>query len=306
MNGLLEFVEEHLNVWWLRPESALCDSIASSAVSQHEMTRPSLDLGSGNGIFSFITAGGKFTPDYDWHRNVDPTGFSENQDIYNTCVEPPSESRILRAPDYKIDYALDHKPNLLRQAAGLGLYVDIVAADANHVLPFFDDSFQTIFSNILYWLDSPEVSFKELYRILRPSGRALICLQDPKFKEYCMSYQWKERESRMLQILNRGRSETNLWRISYTELKQLCRTVGFKLVSHEYYLSPLTLRVWDIGVRPLSAVLTKMVQKLSDADRAAIKEEWIETIRPFVLELAELDRASKEQGGFHFAVLEKP
>ena len=88
-------------------------------------------------------------------------------------------------------------------------------------------------------------------------------------------------------------------------LTTLARSLGFKVVSHTCYLSPLTLKAWDIGLRPLSPVLIKMVNKLTSADRLAIKAEWMNTVRPFLAELYELDRKSTEQGGYHFVCLEK-
>ena len=262
------FLDDQLNVNWLRPESALWDAIASEAVSQHEVTSPSLDLGSGNGLFSFITAGGAFSPEYDWYLNANPAGFWENRDIYDTYTISPQPRWIIRRPTYQMDWALDLKGTLLCQAQALGFYRQVVTADANQRLPFEDESFQTLFSNILYWLDSPERSLCEIWRILRPRGRALLCLQDHKFKDYCMSYRWKELGSEILRLCNRGRSESARWTISYAELKALARTMDFKMVSHSYYLSPLTLRAWDIGLRPLSAVLINMVQKLNPSDAA--------------------------------------
>jgi SAM-dependent methyltransferase len=300
-----DFVDAHLNVWWLRPESALFDAIASGVIAQHEMRRPSLDFGSGNGIFSFITAGGLFSPDYDWHRNVDPKGFWENRDIYDTFLIPQTSDWILKKPDRQFDYALDHKHSLLQQAKRLDFYLNTVRGDGNRSLPFGDESFQTVFSNILYWLNSAENSMREVWRVLRPAGRFLLCLQDHRFKEYCVSYQWRQRNSELLRLLNRGRSESNVWTLSYPDLMDLSKKSGFKVISHEYYLSPLTLKVWDIGLRPLSAALIKMVQKLTEADRREIKREWIDTLRPFILELCHLDQESKEQGGFHFVCLEK-
>jgi SAM-dependent methyltransferase len=299
------FLDAHLNVGWLRPESALWDAIASSVVSQFPMASPSLDLGAGNGIFSFITAGGAFSPEYDWYRNVDPRGFWANEDIYDTLLAPPREAWVASRPESGIDCALDAKPNLLRQSKSLKFYRNVAVANANHPLPFHEGSFQTVFSNILYWLDSFDASLKEIRRVLRAGGRALLCLQDHKFKEYCISYRWRELNSEVLRLLNRGRSESSLWTISYSELMALAKGIGFKVVTHSYYLSPLTLRAWDIGLRPLSPVLIKMVGKLSEADRLLIKSEWIETLRPFLSELYELDRKSNEQGGYHFVCLEK-
>lgn len=300
-----DFLREHLNVWWLRPESALWDAIASEVISQVPFESPSLDLGSGNGIFSFITAGGAFSPEYDWFRNLDPQGFWDNRDIYDTFITPPGKSWIIREPKYQIDCALDVKANLLHQAQVLGFYHNLVVANATLSLPFEDDSFQTVFSNILYWLDSMETTLKEVWRVLRPGGHALLCLQDHKFKEYCISYRWRELNSEVLRLLNRGRSESSCWTISYPELITLARKFHFRVVAHSYYLSPLTLKMWDIGLRPLSPVLIKMVHKLDETDRLSIKLEWIQILRPFLRELCDLERKSEEQGGYHFVCLEK-
>ena len=71
----IDFLKAHLNVAWLRPESALWDAIASTIISKMKLPPPTLDLGCGNGIFSFITAGGDFSIEYDWYKNVDTEGF---------------------------------------------------------------------------------------------------------------------------------------------------------------------------------------------------------------------------------------
>jgi len=54
-NLLLDF----LNVEWLRPESAFWNAIAAYALQgcRYEVERPALDLGAGNGLFSFTAAG---------------------------------------------------------------------------------------------------------------------------------------------------------------------------------------------------------------------------------------------------------
>lgn len=300
-----DFLDAHLNVSWLRPESALCDAIASDLIAAHPLASPALDLGSGNGIFSFITAGGRFADEYDWYRNVDVSGFWDNQDIYDRFVAPIKPEWITRRPLRGYDVALDAKRSLLRQAQGLDWYGRIVQADANRPLPFAQESFQTIFSNILCWLQSPEAALQEIRRLLKPTGRVYLCLQDPVFKRYCPSYQWRKRGSELLRLLNRGRDESSAWALSMAELKRLCKRVGLRVATHTSYLSPLTLKAWDIGLRPLSPVFVKMLGKLNEDDRLEIKREWIETLRPFLLELLAMDRASRARGGFLFLTLER-
>ena len=300
------FLEEHLNVNWLRPESALWDAIASGHIAEHVFDPPSLDLGSGNGLFSFVTAGGALALSYDWYQNAEPEGFWENRDIYDTVVDLPTKQSIVRSPRYVIDCALDHKVSLGRQAAALGgFYRRVLIADATRTLPVGDATFQTVFSNILYWLDSPEEALRQVWRILRPGGRALLCLQNTRFEEYCSSYRWEQSGSNLLRLVNCGRSQLGLWTISYRELSAISARIGFEMMAHRYYLSPLTLKTWDIGLRPLSPVLIKMARRLSERDRLEVKLEWLETLTPFLRELYELDQKSTDQGGFHFVCLGK-
>jgi hypothetical protein len=60
--------EELLNVFWLRPETALWREIDVRAMKQFSFKAPSLDLGCGDGIFSFIRSGGGFSSDFDAFR----------------------------------------------------------------------------------------------------------------------------------------------------------------------------------------------------------------------------------------------
>ena len=297
--------KNHLNVAWLRPESALCDAIASTIISKHKIKSPSLDMGCGNGIFSFITAGGDFSIDYDWYINVDVAGFWENKDIYNTCNVNKLEQYIVKKPEYTFTYGLDHKNNLLTQAGSLGFYDNMILHDANQILPFENSTFNTVFSNILYWLNEPLKSLGEIHRILHNGGRALICIPNVKFAEYCFTFSWEEKKSSLLKKLNRGRSEAVQWSASYDEFIKLAKNAGFSIVDHMYYWSRLTLTIWDIGLRPISPYLIKMANKLSPEDRRAIKLEWVDTLGEILLPLYEMEMNSQEEGGFHFFVLQK-
>ncbi len=299
-----DVLEAHLNIQWLRPESALWDAIASSVLAPLNLRGPALDLGCGNGLFSFLTAGGRFSPDYDGYRNVRADA-EEGEDLYDAFVAGPLSEWIVQQPAYRFHCALDAKPNLLRQAAALGFYGETVVANANQRLPFPDEAFHTVFSNMLYWLDSPESVLRDLWRILRQGGRAVLCVPDPRFLESCPSYAWRARGSEALRLLNRGRFESVRWTASSEDLEALAARAGFSVASDVTYLAPLTLKTWDIGLRPLAPVLLKMVGKLADPERLAIKMEWVDVLRPFLQELYEMDRDYRGPGGFHCVQMEK-
>ena len=169
--NIKNILENFLNVYWLRPETALWRTIDVLAMDSLIFKSPSLDLGCGDGVFSFIRAGGEFAPGFDVFQSVTALDrYFENVDIYNSYDDGFISSVITKKPDSKIDVAFDHKEALLKKAATLGLYRKMVCRDANLGLPFDDSSFETVFSNVIYWLDSPQNIFKEVARALAPTG----------------------------------------------------------------------------------------------------------------------------------------
>jgi len=300
-----DFLKEHLNIWWLRPESALWDAIASATISQSKINAPSLDLGCGNGLFSFITSGGCFAPSYDWFRNVDVEGFWENKDIFDTDCGIEISEHIIKKPNFKFTYGLDHKNNLLVQAEKLNFYNHLITHDANNPLPFPDGSMKTVFSNILYWLKDPIMTLGEVSRILEDGGRALVCLPNSNFYDFCESYRWKEKKSELLRIINRGRSDNILWVANKDEFSLQAKNVGLTVVHHKYYLSKQTLEIWDTGLRPFSPYLIYMANRLPNKEREQVKIKWVEDINKLLLELYKSDKMLREERGFQFFELEK-
>ncbi|MDD5155675.1 MAG: methyltransferase domain-containing protein [Candidatus Omnitrophica bacterium] len=299
------YLREHLNLVWLRPESALWDAIASSLVSRYNVMSPSLDLGCGSGLFSFITAGGRFSCEYDVYVNLSAEGFWENKDIYDAAAVKDLDTYIVKSPRGKFDFGLDHKKNLLNQAGMLHCYRELKLHNANNRLPFADGELGTVFSNIIYWLDDLKKSIREIYRVLRKGGTAILCMPNTKFLDYCASYRWREKRSELLKMLNRGRSDNLKWVISYKDFAGLARKEGFTILDHKYYLSGTTLKFWDIGLRPLSPLLIKMSNMLDPQERAGIKKEWMNTVLRFIEPLYAQDLASKQEGGFHLFLLKK-
>lgn len=304
LKGKNKFLWNQLNVNWLRPESALWRALDSTLTSKYEIKPPSLDLGCGTGIHSFITAGGNFSLDYDGYLNTNVVGFFENKDIYDACNVSDISNFISEQPRYKFTFGLDHKKNLCEQARQLNFYDEVILHDANKTLPFENSQIKTVFSNILYWLNNPNSALEEINRILAGGGIALLFVPDIKFKDYCITYHWKEQNSQLLKKLNRGRSESMQWETSYDDFSHIVENMGFRIIEHKEYLSKLTLQIWDIGLRPISSYLIKMANKLSPEDRRTIKLEWIETIYELLLPIYEMD-LNCENGGFHFFILEK-
>ena len=302
-----------LNVFWLRPETALWRSIDIKAMQGFAFTAPSLDLGCGDGIFSFVRAGGGFDISFDAYATLTRVNqFFENADVYdnfNDAYHPV----ITQRPHYDINVGFDHKENLLAKARTLDFYDECVKGDANFALPFAGNSFNSVFSNIIYWLDRPEEILAEIRRILCPRGTACLMLPNTTFPEYSFYYKYylahKNQSFKFLEYLDRGRFADNLVKHakSFNEWSSLIKGSGLDILRHSRHISKTTAQIWDIGMRPLFPVLVKMRASIDKNILSEIKKEWINTLKIFLSPLGELDSQldHDNEPAFHCFLLQK-
>jgi SAM-dependent methyltransferase len=304
--------DELLNVFWLRPETALWREIDIRAMSSFTFRSPSLDLGCGDGVFSFIRAGGRLDERFDAFRSVARLDkFFDNADVFDAFDESVS-SVVIRRPSYEIDCGLDHKENLLKKARQLGFYRELKHGDANRPLPFPDHSFNSVFSNIVYWLDDPQEVVAEIARVLRPGGQACLMLPNrtlPEFSFYNQLYvKTGDPDWAFLEKLDRGRFSDNIRQARSKETwEAMFQRAGLRIDRHVTHLSKTIVRVWDIGLRPLFPVLRRMTDAIAPDGLAAIKHEWVSTLRQFLEPMVLLDRrlCGEAEPGFHCYVVGK-
>ena len=300
-----EYLKQFLNVYWLRPETALWRTIDCVKMEELKFEKPILDIGCGDGIFSFIRAGGQFGLGFDMYLSVGNfDNFFANADIYNTFNENKLIYDIVQKPKYKIDVGLDWKQALLDKANFIGLYDKLIKHDANYRLPLEDNSFNTVFSNTMYWLDNVEGALREFVRIVTEEGKIILMLPDKNIKNYYIYNYYLQNKSLWAKLLDRGRYEQMKKCYAYDEWKRFFDSANLEIVSHDTHLSERLIRLWDIGLRPLSPVLIKMANSLGEAKRKEIKEEWIricyDICKPF------LEEESHQQNNlFHLFVLKR-
>lgn len=302
--------DQLLNAYWLRPEVAIWRYIDMKAMSRFMFESPSLDFGAGDGLFSFIRSGGELSSAFDvFQATANINNFFDNKDVYD--VFNPSFSPIVtKFPDYQIDVAFDHKENLLKKAATLGLYKNFKVGDGNQTLPFETESFETIFSNIVYWLDSPGAVLNELRRILKPSGKLCLMLPNDTFADFSfynkLYVKTGDKKWKFLETLDRGRLAENIKQIKpAAEWEYLFNDAGLKVHQHSRHLSKPVIQLWDIGMRPLFPVLMKMVEAIGAEKLPAIKEQWVSTFKQLLEPMIAVDNdCARREAAFHCYILE--
>lgn len=53
----MDILKNFLNAYWLRPETAMWRALDAISMNDFEFLSPSLDLGCGDGVFSFLRGG---------------------------------------------------------------------------------------------------------------------------------------------------------------------------------------------------------------------------------------------------------
>lgn len=296
-----------LEYFWLRPETAVWRTLDCVALDGIEFRGPSLDLGCGDGAFSFLRAGGRYRMDYDFASeasNLDK--FFANADIYDNANPTLTGDVVDAPPQYTFTYGFDHKIALLMKADKTGLYEHTTVGDGNEPLPFARGTFQSVYSNILYWLESYRDTLASLYDVIRPGGQLVVQVPSERFREFSFYHQlftktqdpaWK-----WLELLDRGRMDNIKNCQTEAEWSADFNEAGFEVERCTPYLSKLVIQAWDIGLRPLSPMLIEMANALDGKKRQEIKRKWVDNLLPLLLPLCNMP---SDQNGFYLFALRR-
>ena len=176
------------------------------ALQKMPFVEPSVDIGCGDGIFSFISAGGRFGVDFDMYQNVTGTDqFFKGVDVFDHFDENHFSMDIVQAPTRKIAYGLDHKDTLIAKANRLGLYENTIVSDANKSIPLPDGSVSMAFCNILYIIEHLDGLLSETYRILRADGRFIVQLPERRAEEVMVNHLYEKHGWEWARLIDRNK-----------------------------------------------------------------------------------------------------
>jgi len=269
------YLDRFLNVYWLRPENALWRTLDCHALADIRFEEPSLDVGCGHGVFSFIRAGGDFSRDFDVYSSIEnTTGYADGNDIYDAVdVWHPA---ISRQPDYRITMGIDRKANLLDKARTLGIYRDLQVVDCNGKMPFEAGSFETIYTNIADEIQQRQDHLADMATLLTPSGKLVMTVKTSRLYECRMEALAPGFSENWIQLIDRGRSATYADLPDLSGWSELLDSAGLELLEARSAVGSMQGSMWEVGLRPLSPVLIKMTNSLNQEARLQSKAEWIE------------------------------
>lgn len=266
-----------ISAYWLRPENAFWMVLRSDALANVPLRGPMLDLSCGDGVFSFLHAGGRFAPEFDVFGCVDNLHrvHDDHADIYDH-VDDDHRPTIVSPPAYTIDCGADHKGNLLTKASWLGMYDRLLPHDNNEALPFEDGAFETVYCNSVYWVERIDDLLREIARVTAPGGKAILQVKLQSIEQFTMAKHRDVLGDRWLNLMDRGRSASWPSLCDRQTWERRFKSAGFEIRQAEPFVTGTHAHIWDIGLRPIAPMLIKAMNAIHPHLRQEIKRDWVD------------------------------
>ncbi len=273
----LALLRRFLNAYWLRPENAFWMTLRSLALFTARWRAPSIDVSCGDGLFSFIHAGGELDAAFDVFASVASLDrvTHDHADMFDFAA-PQYAPPVTRQPGWKIEVGTDLKDAMLAKASALGLYERLIRHDSNERLPLPDASFETVYCNSAYWVENIDGFLADLARVTSPTGRVVLHVKLDSMKRYTLQ-PWREALGEdFLRIIGRGRFDCWPTLASRSQWERRFQAAGLHIADARPFATPTHSRLWDVGLRPIAPLLARMANALTAQTRAAIKRDWVD------------------------------
>lgn len=268
-------LRRYMKMYWLKPLVAVNDAANSWALKQFRWERPILEIGAGDGVFSFIMHGGEYRMLDDRYDQAEPGKPGDMFDVY------PEDTRFLirRRAQLIYDCTVDFKWSHVRKCQDTELY-RLVVAGPPAPLPFANASFRTVF---LYFphglvevgqrLDYPLV-LEEIRRVLRPDGVLLMTAINEVISDHFVCYPlhrlfercgWKRLSAYFQRLDARRFEELGGLGHSLEDWRKLLANAGFRLEEGWSQVRPFAWRLYDIQTRPFERALARASKRLRRA-----------------------------------------
>lgn len=275
-----ELLREFLNLFWLRPENGILLSVRANEILKFKefVSLNSIDVSCGDGTFSFITNGGRFSENSDIFQSVKLPKSYRKDNFDNFDYYDNYHMEILKKPDVSFTYGIDWKENLLKKAQVLNFYDKLFVHDNNERIPLENESFDYIYSNSTYWVEKFEEHIQDLIRISKSNGILVFEIKVDRIKEYTSYNYLPNMGSKFHEIIDAGRLSTWKGLKSLDYLIDFFKSLDDVIIEdiRPIYGEELAL-IWDIGMRPLFKPLYKMSSNIPNEIKNEVKKEWVNT-----------------------------
>ena len=271
----------YLNIYFLKPHDAINDTLTSYLLTRFEWSGKFLEVGSGDGMFSYVMHGGRFPLHFDRYLMID----LGKSDIFDTHLEKIIDTKvILKFPH--VDLAIDAKIPHVLKIKEIAFSNQVLCAPYES-LPIKDGAYTNIFFYTAHGLADHSEALGECCRVLTKNGRIILLCYNSNFKSafWCnrLSKRFDGKVGDYFKKLDNGRYE-EITKMSKTE-NQWLKEFEKHGLSVEACYSGLTNFAWgiyDIQTRPFLKALIRFFASLPTYLRAPVKLIWMVVLFPYL------------------------
>jgi hypothetical protein len=274
---------QYLNVYFLKPFDAVNDTLTASLLLRLDWDDEYLELGSGDGIFSFIMHGGQLPLSFDRYLLTDT---KLTADIYDHHIS--GIISVTNIPDSPIPYcSIDRKLSHLHKINEIG-YSRSAVLSGYEKLPIADSTVHSVFCYTPHGLEDHGDAIREAARIMCLGARLRILVYDKEFSHDFISYRLSKilpgKLGEYFKQIDGGRyAEITSMSRTKEEWNQLFSDLGFSVTNVQSGLSGLAWRAYDIQTRPILKSLINLFNSASGISRIIVKTIWMIAIYPIIL-----------------------
>lgn len=269
-------------LYFLKPHDSINDTLTSSLLRKLDWTGSIIEIGSGDGVFSYIMHGGSFPFWFDRYLQVDMSK-ADIYDIHHKNLLKPKKT--LKSPN--VILAIDAKESHVQKIKEIDFAKDCQVS-AYEELPFASGSVEKIFYYTPHGLKNHDEAIQEASRVLKRNGRMLILVYDSLFKKSFISYRLAKFFSGSLATffskLDNGRyDEITCLARSPGDWEIFFRNHGFEVEARHSGLSTFAWKAYDLQTRPILKPLIRIFDGLPRPLRVICKLIWVMLTYPYIV-----------------------
>ena len=282
MNCSFSFLRlwNYLNIYFLKPFDAVNDTITSDLLLKFQWKNNYFEIGSGDGMFSYIMHGNSFPIWFDRYLNTN----IKKKNIFDKNFKnyPNIKKKFKIRPKVSLDARNHHIVSLNKLGFSkkntLGNYENFKSKNNSQNLIFFYTP---------HGLKNYSKSIDNIKKILKKNGRILVLLNlikvDDCFIFYKLQKKFKGKLKNYFSNLDNGRfKETKKLSKSFKKWKKFFTNRDFKILNYYCGLSPFVWKIYDIQTRPILKLLIIFFNFFPIWIRSVIKILWMILFYPFL------------------------
>jgi SAM-dependent methyltransferase len=272
----------YFSLYFLKPFDAVNDTLTASLLRRCAWSDEIVEIGSGDGMYSFIMHGGTFPFWFDRYVLTDLS----RADIYDTH-RPDILPTPRRVTWPRVRLAIDAKFSHVEKIREIG-FARAALRSQYESLPLASESVDAVFYYTAHGLVDHGRAVADAHRILKPGGRMFMLLFDAGFQRAFVAHRLagrlRGRLGRYFERLDNGRFD-EMMAIARTpeEWRRFFAVRGLRVLACHAGLSLTAWRVYDTQTRPLLQPLIRFFNAVPRPWRTALKAVWMAAWFPWLV-----------------------